>query len=122
MADMAARFGVPIKTLKAHASREKWNLKRTQVGARTDEKVIEQVASIRARLSGLRWDFAQQLVTKALASLNAVDTYDPDGMASLARAVNSALPADSVPLPDQDGTSPLDGVEIIIRRKQPAGA
>lgn len=122
MADMAARFRVPLKTLKKRASRESWNLKRGQVGARTDEKVIEQTSTLRARLATLRWGVGERIANAAKAALDQVDLTDPDGLASLARALNTAIPADSVGLPDEDGASPLEGVEIIIRRKQPAGA
>jgi len=120
--ELAKRFGVAVGTLMARAARERWQAKRSQTEGRTDEKVIERVASLRSQLADIRWGGGKRIAEAAMASLDQVDSFDPEGLAALARALNTAIPADQVALPDEDGTAPDAGVEIIIRRKAAAGA
>lgn len=113
--DLAKRFGVAVGTLMARAAREKWQAKREQADHRTDEKTIDAVADRRARLAALRWGVGERIANAVQSSLDQVGEFDPEGLAAAARALNTAIPADHVPLDASDG----EGVEvahIIIRR------
>jgi hypothetical protein len=120
-AEVGKRFGIPGKTIRTRAAKEKWTAARGRAEALAGQKVEERVAESLAEVKALRLTIGAKILHKAEATLGEVDLFDPEGLAHLARAVNGAIPADFIADLDGEGSAVAEGVEIVIRRRRGGG-
>lgn len=110
--ELAKKHRAGISTVLRWAATDGWVEARERIGikarAKADEKIVDSQAEMLARHVGV----ARQIQGKALATLEAVDTFDPEGLAQVARAVKLAAAMERLAVglfPDRPAdTSPSD--------------
>jgi hypothetical protein len=120
-AEIGKRFGIPGKTVRTRAAKEKWTAARDRTAALAGQKAEEKAAESLSDVKALRLKLGAAMLRKAEKTLDEVDLFDPEGLAHLARAVNGAIPADFISDLDGDGSPVAEGVEIVIRRRRGGG-
>lgn len=77
---LAAKYAVPLVTLKRIAAKEGWVSLRAQANAKTELKIVDAVSNQGAKLGAEIYEVADLLLSKLRASVEGLDTVDSQAL------------------------------------------